>query len=497
MRVTIENKTHFLNDYFFQTLCLLYYPGEKFPPSGDDGLNAAFFTLEENKTQNGVFYQAKVRLEAGNKSGEAFFSTEYFKPVIDGNEEFFATHAIGTAFLNAGKELFGFSLPWGYLTGLRPVKRAKYYLERGYPVATVKKYFTEDYGVAPQKTELAVNTALREIKMLSDVKNTECGLYISIPFCPTRCEYCSFVSYANAKLFKLIPEYLLKLKVDIRRTAAIIRELGYKVGTIYFGGGTPSILNCEQLDDLLSEVGRNFDFSSLREYTFEAGRPDTTTTEKLQVIKSHGVDRISINPQTTNDEVLKRIGRCHDVSQFYTAVEAARKVGFDCINADLIAGLPTDTEESFAKSLSDVIALDFENITIHTLSIKNAAELRFDPEKLYDPAGEAAKRCVAYAYDKLMTDGYHPYYLYRQKNTVGNAENTGYAKEGHENLYNVLMMEEYSTVFACGAGSISKIVSPNKEQIERIAFPKYPFEYLNNDSDIGEERIRSFYQKFI
>ena len=500
MKLFIDNRTPFFNPYYFQTMCVLYFPGEKFPPKDDASTNAAYFLLEKVCSDNTSFYKAKVRLESGGRFGEAEFTTDGYVPVIEADDEFFAALAVGKAFLKAGKQLFGFSLPWGYLTGLRPVKRAKYYLEKGYGADAVRRLFTDDYSVSPQKAELSVNTALREIDMLTGIDSNACGLYISIPFCPTRCEYCSFVSYANKKLFSLIPEYIVKLKSDIIKTAALIKELGFKLTAIYIGGGTPSMLENSRLSDLLGCVYSSFDFSDLREYSFEAGRPDTVTAEKLNLIKSYGVTRISINPQSTSERVLKRIGRMHTVGQFFEAAEIAKKAGFACVNADLIAGLPGDSEEGFAKSLDDVMALDFENITVHTLSIKNAAELRFDPETLYDPAGETAKKCVAYAYDKLTAGGYYPYYLYRQKNTVGNAENTGYAKAGYENLYNVLMMEECSTVFACGAGAITKIVSPDKERIERIAFPKYPFEYLYPSekqtlSGIGEDTIRRFFQE--
>lgn len=500
MKLFIDNRTPFFNNYYFQTMCVLYFPGEKFPPRDDLSTNAAYFLLEKAGSDNTIYYTAKVRLESGAKSGVGEFSTQGYTPVVEADEAFLVALAVGKAFLTAGEQLFGFSLPWGYITGLRPVKRAKFYLEKGYSADEVKRLFTDDYGVSAQKAELSVNTALREIDMLTGIADNACGLYISIPFCPTRCEYCSFVSYANKKLFDLIPDYIVKLKEDIRKTAALMKELGFSLTAIYIGGGTPSMLENNQLSDLLGCIHDSFDFGNLREYSFEAGRPDTITAEKLKLIKNLGVTRISINPQSTSESVLKRIGRMHTVEQFFKAAEIAKNAGFDCINADLIAGLPSDSEEGFAKSLSDVMALGFENITVHTLSIKNAAELRFDPERLYDPAGETAKNCVAYAYDILTGSGYYPYYLYRQKNTVGNAENTGYAKAGFENLYNVLMMEECSTVFACGAGAITKIVSPDKEHIERIAFPKYPFEYLHPDSKqslsgIGEDIIRRFFEK--
>ena len=492
MKLYIDNKTPYLNDYYFQTMCLMYFPGEKFPEEDNGSTNAAYFELEEVCTDDEVFYNSRVRLKAGINTGEGVFSTRKYKPVIEGGREFFVMLAVGKAFLEAGASLFGFSIPWGYIIGLRPVKRAKHYLDRGYSKERVKSYFTEDYGVSEQKAELSVETAEEERKMLSSVKQNFCALYVSIPFCPTRCGYCSFVSYSNEKLFGLIPDYLTRLKADLKSTAELISELDLSLGAIYIGGGTPSILDCGQLEDLLGEINGVFDLSDLKEYSFEAGRPDTVDYKKLSVLKAHGVDRISINPQSTSDEVLRRIGRQHSVSRFFEAVEAAKKVSFSCVNADLIAGLPGDSLRGFEKSLSDIIGLDFENITVHTLSIKNAAQLRFDAEGLYDAAGETAKRCVSIAYDRLTNNGYKPYYLYRQKNTVGNAENTGYAREGYENLYNVIMMEEFSTVFACGAGAITKIVSPDKQSIRRIAFPKYPFEYLKQAGGIGEEEIRRF-----
>lgn len=492
MKLTIENKTNFLNNYFFQTLCLLYFPGERFPVSGDYGINAAYFLLEKDILD--FTYRSKVKLTAGDKAGEAEFSSIDYKTAIELPEDQIAMITVGKAFLEAGKKLFGFSLPWGHITGLRPVKRAKYYLERGYSIEKVKRLFTDDFGVFPKKAELAMCTASREINMLKDIDENTCGLYISIPFCPTRCSYCSFVSYSNEKLFKLIPDYLEKLKKDIKLTAAIIKELNFSLRAIYIGGGTPSMLDENQIKDLLDVIENNLDFSKIKEYSFEAGRPDTITARKLKLIKSGGVDRISINTQTTNEKVLKKIGRKHTIAQFYEATEIARNIGFKCINTDLIAGLPTDDKESFSKSVYDVMELGFENITVHTLSIKNAADLSNSDDMLYNPSNETANNCVLFAFSAFTRAGYNPYYLYRQKNTVGNAENTGYSKPGFENLYNVLMMEEYSTIFSCGAAAITKTVSSDKSVIDRIAFPKYPFEYLEQNNGIGEDRIREFFK---
>ena len=491
MKLIIQNQTPYLNDYYFQTLCLLYFPGEKFSLDASEE-NSAEFLL--NTHENGFFCRAVLTL--GGKQAVGEFDTAGYVPQVEMNDTDFASMALGKAYLRAGEKLFGFALPWGYLLGLRPVKRAKYYLDRGYSAETVQKLFTDDYDVQEQKAKLAVETASLENCMLTDIGEMDCGLYLSIPFCPTKCDYCSFVSVATPRLFGLIPTYLERLKRDFVLTCEAIRGLGLRLRAVYIGGGTPSILTEEQLADLLACISAHLPTEHLLEFSFEAGRPDTVTVRKLQLLKEHGVTRISINPQTTSDEVLQRIGRKHTVAQFFDIAEKAMQIGFGSVNADLIAGLPDDSRERFEKSLSDVMAIGFDNITVHTLSVKKSASLRFWEGGMYDPAGALARDCVEYAYKTLTGAQWMPYYLYRQKNIVGNAENVGYAKAGKENLYNVLMMEEYSTVFACGAGSITKLVSPKKDEICRIAFPKYPYEYLDADNGIRRSEIDGFFKSF-
>jgi oxygen-independent coproporphyrinogen-3 oxidase len=489
MQLYIDNKTEYLNNYYFQTLCLLYYPGEKFPAESDSSNRADFCLWEEND----VLF-AKVKLYAAGREADGFFSAGC--EIINGGSKDIAAEAVvGNAYISAGKKLFGFLPQWGSITGLRPVKRAGYYLSRGYDSEYIFDLFSKAYNVSEEKTRLSIDIAKREAKLLEGREDNSCCLYVAIPFCPTRCAYCSFVSYSNAKLFKTIPDYLIRLKEDIDRTGKIIKELGLKLTHLYIGGGTPTTLSANDLEGLLSHMESSLDYSDLTEFTVEAGRADCTTLEKLKIIKAHGVHRISINPQTTNDEVLKLIGRNHTAKQFFEAAENAFSLGFNSINADLIAGLPGDTQESFNKSLSDVISMGFDNITLHTLSVKNASHIRFGIDGVYDPLGAQVRENVANAMKTLQSCGFQPYYLYRQKNTVGNGENTGYAKEGKECLYNILMMEEHSTVFACGASAITKLVSPDKSKIVRKAFPKYPFEYLAAPKGIGEDFIRDFYEE--
>ncbi len=495
MILRIDNKTNYLNDYHFQTLCMLYFPGEKFPPNVTEAENEAYFSVEivEINGKRGCKALSFLRSGARTAKAERCLFTDSFS--FEADLAFTVQATVGKSFLDAGRQLFGFTPPWGYLTGLRPVKRSRFHLEQGLSPDQVYDMFTKDYCVSEEKAKLSLDIAATEERMLLDYSaENDCCLYIAIPFCPTRCEYCSFVSYSNDKLFKTIPDYLERLHGDIKRTAEIVKRTGFDLKAIYVGGGTPSILADKQIEELLGLVNNSFDMSKVREFSFESGRPDTTTLSKLKLVKSMGVNRVSINPQTTDDSVLKRIGRNHSAKQFFDAADMAMTVGFSGINADLIAGLPGDTFDGFCKSIEDVINCGFNNITVHTLSVKNAAPIRFDESGIYDAAGDNARRCVSYAQQRLAEAGQMPYYLYRQKNTIGNAENTGYAVQGRECAYNVLMMEETNTVFACGASSITKLVSPDGSKIERIAFPKYPFEYLSAPQGIGEDKIVDFFK---
>lgn len=493
MNISVNNTSGYLNDYYFQTLCMLYFPGEKFPPNGDDSGRYAYFSLEKQSEGDEEWFFARVKLITDGKTACAEFSSRGYVPQVEMQPDFYASLALGNAYLEAGKQLFGFVPPWGYLTGLRPVKRARYYLTRGYSADTVVKMFTDDYSVSPQKAALSVETAMAESRMLAGYTPDKVGVYVSIPFCPTRCEYCSFISYATNRLLSLIPEYLERLFDDIRSTARYISERGFKVGALYIGGGTPTVLDERQLSELLQGITDSFDLSQCVEFTCESGRPDTITDEKIRIMRSFGVDRISVNPQTVHEHVLKRMGRLHTADMFFRAADSALSAGFKCVNADIIAGLPGDSFDGFVETVGKVQEMGFQSITVHTLSVKNAAAIRFDESNVYDPEGAVARRCVEYANEFLKGKGLMPYYLYRQKNTVGNAENTGYAYKGLENLYNVLMMEEYSTVFACGAGSITKLLDPVTNNIVRIAFPKYPYEYLKTERNTWQQEADKFF----
>ena len=302
------------------------------------------------------------------------------------------------------------------------------------------------------------------------------------------------MSQTVTRAAKLIPEYVELLTRELAHTAALARELGLRLETVYFGGGTPTTLTAEQLHTLTETVAREFDLSHLREYTVEAGRPDTVTPEKLRVLKQAGVTRISINPQTLSDAVLQHIGRQHTAAQFYEAFDMARKAGHGNINADLIAGLPTDTFDGFSQTLEQLLALSPESVTVHTLSMKRASNLSLQKRADYRVADDAVNM-VALSAERLPAAGYHPYYLYRQSRTVGNQENVGWAKAGFESLYNVYIMDETHTILGCGAGAVSKLKRPHTDYLERIFNYKFPYEY---NTGLGEmlrrkEYIREFY----
>ena len=388
---------------------------------------------------------------------------------------------------------------WGMLTGVRPSKVATEMLLKGMSKTQVRKKLASQYQVLTKKAALATDVALAEAEYVSDVDPLACSVYISIPFCPTRCAYCSFVSYTSKRLLDTIPDYLVMLEREIDMTFDEIKRLGLHVKTVYIGGGTPTSLDEGQLRHLLSVVDRNIDVSTLEEYTLEAGRPDTITAEKMLIARAFGVNRISVNPQTLNDDVLRLIGRAHTADDFLRAYEVARASGIPIINTDVIAGLPGDKFASFSSSFDKIIELRPENITLHTFSVKKASDALKSFSHVYSVRGGDVGKCVDYSQIKSMHEGYAPYYMYRQKNTVGNFENVGFAIDGKKGLYNIYMMEEIHSIFACGAGAVSKFVdfapaNGEKRVIERFFNQKYPYEYLSdNKNEQKLEAARNFY----
>lgn len=388
----------------------------------------------------------------------------------------------------------GLTQPWGILTGVRPVKLLRRLAEESSEEHAVKK-FEKDFFVSNEKIALSRETEHNERKILELSKPESFSLYVGIPFCPSRCSYCSFVMASIERAEKLIEPYTKLLCEEIKQTAEIANKLGLRLETVYFGGGTPTTLSAEQLNTVLGTVNNSFDMSTCREFTVEAGRPDTIDIAKLFALKENKVDRISINPQTVNDEVLKTIGRKHTAQQFFDAFELARKCGFDNINTDLIAGLPTDTPESFKNSLDSIVRLNAECITVHTLCMKRASRLTTEGVTLDLQQARDAREMLAYTQNILGQNEYIPYYMYRQSRMVGNLENVGWSKKGFESLYNVYVMDETHTILACGSGGVTKLKRNNPDYLERIFNFKYPYEYIDRFDELIQRKsgIMQFY----
>ncbi len=368
--------------------------------------------------------------------------------------------------------------PWGILNGIRPVKIAYKLIKSGKTPAETVEYFMNEYGASREKAELAVRVAKVEMPIIDSIDEKGVSIYIGIPFCPTRCLYCSFVSNSVASGAKYISEYLECLKREITYTADIIKQNKNIVESVYIGGGTPTTLSAEQLKFLFDGIFTEFDLSSNKEFTVEAGRPDTITEEKLKAIKDFGIDRISINPQSMNDETLKIIGRNHTPDDIRRAYFMARECGIDCINMDIIAGLPGETVDMFKYTVEEVEKLNPENTTVHTMSIKRSSKLNetLGDYELTDDYKVA--EMVDFSMKTITANGKNPYYLYRQKNMLGNLENVGYAKPGFESLYNIYIMEEVQTIISLGCGGVTKTVDRATDRIERIFNVKEPKDYI-------------------
>ncbi len=494
-----------INRYFVQTLCMIFFPGSKFSEAEDADEN----TLPSVRLKvwlDGEYAYAKADMacDIGSAHGTGSAKISECRTISTSAasadmEQTALKFAAGGAMLDAGKNLFGDTPPWGMLTGVRPAKIACDLMKNGGMTREAAEDFLHAvYHVSPKKAALVTTIAERENAIIDSLPKNTCSLYISIPFCPSRCAYCSFVSYSTNRLLSMIPDYLVRLKVDLNRTLDLIEKCGQKVETVYIGGGTPGILDEKQLDGLLEIVARRC--PDLAEFTYEAGRPETITPEKLRIARDYGVTRVSINPQTTCDRVLEGIGRHHTAAQFFDAFEMAQKSGIRHINADLIAGLPDDNFLGFSRSMDDIVKLDPSNITVHTFCVKKSADVLKNGSEIYSRTGGDTSKSVDYSQLRAMNTGYIPYYIYRQKNTVGNFENVGFAKPGAEGLYNIFIMEEIHSIFAVGAGAVTKVVSPTRNKMERFFMPKYPYEYMRMDEEPEkfaeiEAKIEKFYKE--
>ncbi len=478
------------HEYQFEmeNILRIFFPMEKIVaceelPADADGV----FLTQLDEQSDGTRLFAKVIL------AERKTQSERFVPV-GADDSWNREWMLASALCECLTTLTGYRPPWGLLTGVRPSKLMRSFIDRHGKEKAVE-IFERFLEVSPQKTALALQVAEAEDKIVALSNERSVSQYASVPFCPSRCSYCSFVSHSVKQAAKLIPDYTKLLCREIEANARIAHQLHLRTESIYIGGGTPTSLTADQLRAITSTVRSCIDLFEVREYTVEAGRPDTIDVEKLTVLHDAGVTRISVNPQTFSDDVLQNIGRNHTVQDFYEAFRVARKVGFDNINIDLIAGLPGDTPDGFADSLRQAIALGAENITVHTLALKRSSTLVTDHE--WHKAAQETVQMLDSASELLTAAGYTPYYMYRQSKCIGNLENVGWCKPGYECIYNVYMMEEVHTVLAAGGGAVTKLRDPHSTRIERIFNFKYPYEYVSRFDELlaRKARIASFYEE--
>lgn len=462
IRYEVESLTRML---LGETPVTVVLPEETVPDDKD------MITVTEEPAENGVL--CRVRTLLGGKMQESA------RLCADDSAQ--KEQAVCRIIYDQLTVLLGHSLPWGMLTGVRPVKLVRQMTEAGLTEAEITQKLT-DYGVSEERLRLSLDTWHDQKEIIEGLAPDKVSLYVAIPFCPSRCSYCSFVSHSIERAGNMLEDYLPLLLRELELTARLIKEAGLTLISIYIGGGTPTTLSAEQMDGLLREIVKNFDLSACEEFTVEAGRPDTITREKLAVLAKNGVDRISINPQTLNDHVLSVIGRRHTATDFMAAWQLSEEFSFDR-NVDLIAGLPEDTLESFQSTLEQILALRPENITVHTLTVKHASTLKEE-----GPQRRTAMEMVEYSRHALETAGYLPYYLYRQKGTVEALENVGYTLPDKACKYNVYIMDDGHTIISAGAGGVTKLVPTGPQRITRSFNYKYPYEYINRFETVLERK---------
>jgi oxygen-independent coproporphyrinogen-3 oxidase len=400
-------------------------------------------------------------------------------------------HGVKVTMFKLLKDITGIEIPWGILVGIRPTKIVNDLKFKNTESSEIYRILKEKYLLRDDKIRLVTEVSDNSYDIINNDKRT-ISIYVGIPFCPTRCVYCSFASYPIGGVGSYVKNYMSCLRYEIEHLSKFIND-NFKVETIYVGGGTPTSLGGGEFKTLLSVIYNCFDIRSLKEFTVEAGRPDTINEAKLKAMAEFGVDRISINPQTMNDDTLRKIGRNHSVEDIKEKFHMARNLGFDNINMDIILGLPGETIEHVKNTLSQIIKLSPENITAHSLAVKRASKLKekiIDNEYMPDADMESASAMMDYVQKKLSENDYVPYYMYRQKMMVGNLENVGYCKKGYECIYNIQMIEEKETIAAFGADAVSKIVFHDENRLERFANKKDLKEYINTIADNSDKKLQ-------
>lgn len=458
-----------------QTITQIFFPNEKFirlespPPSGV----AAVSEAADGTCRNRLFVDGSAVAE-----DTVYFAGDEFKE---------QKRKIKLSMFDLLKAYTGLDTPWGALTGIRPSKIARLLLDEGRSREETARIMLEKYRTEDEKARLAISVADVERKLLTRCAPNGAHIYIGIPFCPSRCLYCSFTSFPIARHDSLIDPYLRCLVMEMERFRDYFKDK--RLETVYIGGGTPTSLDESRLDFLLRSVHGLFDMKNCREFTVEAGRPDTLDAGKLRLLKAYHVDRLSLNPQTMNDLTLQKIGRAHTVADFIKGFQLARDAGHDNINTDVILGLPGETTKDVEHTMRELTALDPDNITVHTLAVKRASRLRESMEEYPLTAAQEMEHMLRVSRDGCRAAGLSPYYMYRQKNMIGNYENIGYSAPKKESLYNIVMMEETQSVVAFGAAGVTKLVNHGGEKIERVFNVKNIDDYINRIDEMIERKI--------
>ena len=476
--------------YVVEQSLMALFPGElpEYAPIAPEDTDWAVIALEQTAERG------HVRVELTWRGKTARTCVAFTPEGTDFDREGQRRYAIGRCFFLAAREVLGSAPPWGMLTGVRPDKPVTWALAAGKTALQALQMMEEEYFVSPDRAALAVETGGVALRAARDLGKQDIAVYVGIPFCHTRCAYCSFVSQSVERSFALVPPYVDALVEEIRSGGKMVRETGLRVRSFYMGGGTPTTLSAEQMDRVLTAFEEAFDRGHCDEITVEAGRPDTITAEKLAVLKAHGVTRVSVNPQTMEDHVLRAIGRRHTAADIEAAMELVAGYGFPHVNMDLIAGLPADTPEGFRRSLDRCLAFGTDNVTVHTLALKKGSRILL--EGLPIPGPEDVAAMLDYAAPALRKAGYSPYYLYRQKYMSGSFENTGWCRPGAECWYNVQIMSELCSILSFGAGGSTKMVEPGTNHIERVFNLKYPKEYTERPEKaaVNQAAFAAFYE---
>ncbi len=474
--------------YAVEQSLLAFFPDQR-PVYGGEDADTAVVALSAGPR----LHTAATTLTVGGRTARGVSRMEIPAGLDAYGQERLKQRIVKLSFFKAARELTGVTPAWGALTGIRPAKLAAGLLEEGKSERETERILRDTYFVSPARRRLCIQCAQAGLEAKRGLAPEEISLYVGIPFCPTRCAYCSFVSNSVEKSFHWIEPYLEALFAEIDSAAEMVRDLGLRVKSFYMGGGTPTTLSAGQMDRLLGRLGEAFDLGGIVESTVEAGRPDTITREKMAVLRRNGVTRVSVNPQSMEDHVLNAIGRRHSAGDIRRAMELVDQAGFPHVNMDLIAGLPEDTPEGFRRSLDAVIGFGTDNVTVHTLSLKKGSRITLEGTRI--PSVEEVADMLDYADPALRQAGFGPYYVYRQKYMSGSFENAGWCRAGGTGWYNIYIMEELHSILSLGAGGSTKMVDPARSRIERVFNLKYPQEYVQRPEKIraNQEAFRAFY----